>query len=205
MLKVVSFDIGGTLLDTHNKSQFNNDLKSALEKYGIKSHAAIECLRLKNFSIEEYCNYLGLNCVEEIYDLVKRNTEKHYLYDEVKEVLSNLKNDYKLVSISNAVSIKKHSLSDYQIGYFFDLELYSYQFGEVKPNIKMFKYAEKFFSVSGNECIHIGDTGNDVVGARRAGWNSILLSRDGNILLNDSHPDYVIKNLRELREILAVI
>lgn len=205
MLKVVSFDIGGTLLNTHNKSQFNSDLKSVLAKYGIKSYAAVECLRLKDFSIEEYCNYMGLNCVEEIRDVVKRNSAKHHLYDEVKEVLSDLKNDYKLVSISNAVSIKKHNLSDYQLDHFFDLELYSYQFGEMKPNIKMFKYAEKFFDVSGNACIHIGDTGNDIVGARRAGWNSILLCRDENTLLNGNRSDYVIKNLRELREILAVI
>lgn len=85
----------------------------------------------------------------------------------------------------------------------FDLELYSFQFGELKPNIKMYKYVEEKMDVLSKECIHIGDTENDIEGAKRIGWLSVLLCRNGKPHRNSRiQPDYVISDLREIYEIL---
>lgn len=204
MIKVVSFDIGGTLIKKQDKSYFTPELKRILEKYGKKSAWEFECLRVNDFSIEDYCKYIGVDCAEEIRNLIKRTERRTELYKEVREVLLELKKRYKLVTISNAVSIKSPKLSNCQIGEFFDLELYSYQFGELKPNIKMFKYVEQYCDVSGAECIHIGDTKNDIEGASRVGWKKVLLCReDGPAVLGEGEqPDYIIHNLLELFPIL---
>jgi len=203
VIKVVSFDIGGTLIKTKGKSQFRYEMMRLLERYGVQSSEAIECLRLKDLSIEEFCEQYKLKCIEQVKELVKRNTYEKELYDEVMEVLLELRKKYKIVAISNAYSIRTNSLSEYNIGHLFDLELYSFQFGELKPNIKMYKYVEEKMDVLSKECIHIGDTENDIEGAKRIGWLSVLLCRNGKPHRNSRiQPDYVISDLREIYEIL---
>lgn len=205
MIKLISFDIGGTLVKRQGTS-FTTELKDLLRKYGKDPIKAYESLRVNDFSIADYCNYIGVNCEEEIRNLIKRTAEKSELYEEVREVLIQLKERYKLVTISNAVSIKNPNLSDYQIGELFDLELYSFKCGSLKPDIRMFKYIEKYCDVLGTECVHVGDTKNDIVGARRAGWKKILLCReDHSIAIGAENLDYTINNLRDLFPILKDI
>lgn len=119
MIKVVSFDIGGTLIKTKGKSQFRYEMMRLLERYGVQSSEAIECLRLKDLSIEEFCEQYKLKCIEQVKELVKRNTYEKELYDEVMEVLLELRKKYKIVAISNAYSIRTNSLSEYNIGHLF--------------------------------------------------------------------------------------
>lgn len=205
MIKLISFDIGGTLVDIKEKSNFYIEMKSVLGARNINYDTAIKELKLNNYTIEKYCNYIGIDCPEKICEIISKSRIKHVLYDDVIDSLSILKKKYKLITISNAISIKNVFLKEYNISDYFTLELYSYDYHSLKPDSKMFEYAMKKLGVKSEECMHIGDNKNDVLGAQKAGWISVYLNRNGCSLPSWVLPDYSINSLNEVIQISSMI
>ncbi len=206
MIQIISFDIGGTLVDTSRKNHLKEVLSDYLRQKGLYSADAVNCLKLHDFSIPEYCQYVGIDDVAKVQNIIEQHNQKHILYSDVLQTIRYLKQRYKLVTISNAMSLKRNTLSIYEIEEYFDLELYSFQFGSLKPDTKMFLYVEQYFNVNAKYCLHVGDNRNDICGANRAGWISVLLNRKNTYKEEEfqgiNKPDYIISNMSELLEIV---
>lgn len=205
MIKLISFDIGGTLVVASKKSNFYKEFKNFLEGLNIDSDMAIRSLKLNDYSVESFCACFGIDCPNIINEIVLNAKIKHDLFDDVIETLEILKNKYKLITISNAVSIKNIMLEEYGISRYFDLELYSYNYNSLKPDVKMFEYAMKEFGIKPEECMHIGDNKNDVLGANNNGWISVFLNRNSRELPELLVPTYSIHTLKEILQIVDEI
>lgn len=83
-------------------------------------------------------------------------------------------------------------LEDIGIKNFFSFIITSYEHGVLKPDIKIFKNAELEYEkltkskFDGSFAIHVGDSvERDYLGAKRAGWNAILISSNTSNKTND--------------------
>ena len=94
--------------------------------------------------------------------------------------------------------LKKHNLANY-----FDIKIISGVIKTYKPNPLIFKEALKRAKCNPNEVIYIGDSEIDIKGAKEIGMITVIIKRDEkqNQELGIA-PDFIIKNLSELLEVL---
>ncbi|MFX1425876.1 MAG: HAD family hydrolase [Promethearchaeota archaeon] len=99
----------------------------------------------------------------------KRTLEKLSKYEDLKlAVLSNHPN-HRMI---------ENSLKEYDLFRYFDAVVTSAEFGKRKPDPEIFHYTlEKMGLTVNNECLVCGDEYADVVGADRAGMQTILCER----------------------------
>ena len=102
-------------------------------------------------------------------------------YPETTRILEGLRGrDFALGVISNATSLTKRVLDNLGLTRYFDFVVVSEEVGFRKPAAEIFQIAAKRAKASPNRSLHVGDKYSvDVVGARRAGMNAILVDRAG--------------------------
>ena len=108
--------------------------------------------------------------------------ETHYqarsLRPEAPVVLDVLHNrGFRLAIISNIISrrLVQRKLSEYGIAHYFDPVVTSSNFGWRKPNARIFTEAARLMQLPPAACTYVGDTvSRDVIGARRAGYGSVI-------------------------------
>lgn len=100
---------------------------------------------------------------------------------------------FKLGVVSNFDSRLDVLMRNMKLNHYFDFVLSSYQAGFEKPDKEIFKIAMKrseLKDLKPEQCLHIGDTPvTDYLGARAAGWYSILI--------HDRSPDQLRKKYGE--------
>jgi len=91
------------------------------------------------------------------------------------ELLETLRKDYKLHIITNGFKEVQHiKLQQCDLNKYFNQIIISEDIGCNKPDIKIFREAERLGNTSKEECLMIGDNFNtDIVGSKNAGWQSI--------------------------------
>jgi len=139
------------------------------------------------------------------------------LDDDALFVLQQLKGKFKLGIVSNLSIpecvpelLKKFNLNDY-----FDVVVISGAINRRKPSPEIFKKALETLGLKPNEAVFVGDTpGIDIKGARAVGLKNILIERPppprGSASLSyeipgaheKAQPDWVIKSLREILDIV---
>ena len=74
-----------------------------------------------------------------------------------------------------------------------------------KPDPMPLHYAADYFGLDCGACLMVGDSSNDVLAARAAGFGVICVPYGYNHGkdISDSNPDLVIENLAELTELFA--
>ncbi|XP_015609251.1 rhythmically expressed gene 2 protein [Cephus cinctus] len=108
-------------------------------------------------------------------------------YPGVIELLDYLKGRGIIMGvISNFDERLESVLASTKLRPYFSFVLTSYNLGIEKPHPSIFeealKYTKELYgtTVLPEEAVHIGDTlTNDYLGAKKAGWNAILIKRDG--------------------------
>lgn len=133
------------------------------------------------------------------------------------ECLSNLRNQgMRLGVISNTLSqtYVHTKLSEYGTSKYFEYILLSSVCGLRKPDTKIFDLCQETLALPKNELAYVGDTiSRDVIGVRNAGWQMMIriahpeakadtLEREQALEKNGYKPDYYIKNLSEIPEII---
>ena len=69
-------------------------------------------------------------------------------------------------------------LSTYNLGSFFEAEIYSCDVGVAKPRPQIFQKVQSLLGISSTEIIHVGDSlEGDVIGALCANWQAVYLNR----------------------------
>jgi HAD superfamily hydrolase (TIGR01549 family) len=123
------------------------------------------------------------------------------LYPDADPTLGNLARDgYLLGLVSNAPADTRKAIKTLGLGRYFDTVVISGVVGYSKPHPEIFRIALKEAGVGPTEAVHVGDLYEaDVVGARNAGIEGILIDRDG------SHTNYDCPQIRSLPEIYAYI
>jgi len=103
------------------------------------------------------------------------------LYPDAEPTLQRLKSrGYSLGLVSNAPADTRKTVETIGISKYLDTIAISGVVGYTKPNPEIFRVALKEVRASPAEAVHVGDVYEaDVIGARNAGIEGILIDRDG--------------------------
>jgi len=102
-----------------------------------------------------------------------------YVYPDVVPLLEDLKKrDFKLGIISNATDLLNKVLDNLALTKYFDFVVISAQVGSRKPSKDIFRIAGKKAKTPLSRMLYVGDRYTiDVLGAKRAGMQALLLDR----------------------------
>jgi putative hydrolase of the HAD superfamily len=133
--------------------------------------------------------------------------ENYQIYEEVKGVLSELKNrKLKLGLISNNYSTTYffRLLQKFDLNKYFNAKVVSSEIGIRKPHKDIFFQCLKMLNVTSENSMFVGDLlRKDIQGAKNAGMKSVWINRTNETITAERpKPDYEIHNLTELLEIL---
>ena len=129
-----------------------------------------------------------------------------FIYEETFAVLDQLKEQYKLVLITNgSPSLQQTKLEiTPEIAPYFEHIIISGGFGVGKPNRTIFDHALSLSGVQPAEALMVGDNlMTDILGASYVGIPSVWINRDNHEPHEEIKATYEIKNLEELFSILA--
>ena len=106
--------------------------------------------------------------------------ESWVAYSDTKPVLKALKKrDFKIGMVSNATELLRRVLDSLGLAEYFEFLIISDEVGVRKPSPKIFQLAIKAAGTSPNRAVYVGDKLTvDVLGAKRAGLNAVLIDRD---------------------------
>lgn len=178
----ISFDVGGTLIDYMPDNGILKELfdicrceyKYLEERY--KMH-----FTTRQISFYQFCSDVGLSTelVIEILDMYYSAKEKCHVFDDAIYILEYLKkSNIASITVSNSSYRNPFTLEAYGLDGYFEEQIHSYETGYAKPMPEIYKYAEKKINTKKDRLIHIGDSYvSDYLGAKKAGWGSILLLR----------------------------
>jgi len=123
------------------------------------------------------------------------------LYPDAMPALERLAGDgYALGLISNAPADTGRAVEALGLTRYLDTIVISGVVGYTKPHPEIFRIALREAGVEASEAVHIGDLYEaDVIGARNAGMEGILIDRDG----SDGRPDCPrVQSLSEIYEFI---
>jgi len=96
------------------------------------------------------------------------------LNDDMIALLPRLKQNYKLVLLSNTNFIhQKYGWQDYEFIKLFDKLILSHEVGSVKPEDKIYKAVEEFTNAPAEEHFYTDDIEEYVTAAKRMGWDAV--------------------------------
>lgn len=135
-------------------------------------------------------------------DYIRMSPARKHLFPHSHEVLTYLKEKYKLHIITNGFEEAQHiKLEASDLKKYFEEIIISEHTGFKKPDIRIFEYSAKLAKARPEECIMIGDGLEvDVLGALAAGWDAVFFNPHGT-----SHSEelkFEIASLDELKKIL---
>jgi len=125
----------------------------------------------------------------------------------VKEMLTELRQHYKLVVITNGPVFSQHpKLKATQMSEWVDHIIVGGEEPEEKPAASIFHKALNLVGASPEEAIHIGDSlPADIAGANNMGMLSVWVNATGTENPTDIEPHYEVRETIELNEILKTL
>jgi putative hydrolase of the HAD superfamily len=130
------------------------------------------------------------------------------LYPEVKNVLDELSQRYKLAALSDAQSAwALPEMQAVDIAGYFKPIIVSGDLGYRKPDIRIFKAALAGLKMRPEEVLFVGnDMYRDIYGASLAGMKSVYFSSNqGRKKASGAEPDYIIYQFAELRQAISFL
>lgn len=212
MIKIISFDMDGTLVDAKFTDwvwlhgipelyakkaniQFEEAKHIVVEEYLKVGEGAIEW-----YDIKYWFKFFGLNGNWK--NLLESYIDKIYLYEDVNEVIPDLNERFKLILTSNAgrefidVEMEATGLKRF-FAYIFSA---TSDFKLVKKTKEFYKIICDILDVKPDEILHVGDHYEfDYLVPRSIGINAYYLDRS-----EKGRGDFVITDLRMLKKILSL-
>ena len=210
MIKAIFFDFWGTLVENGVYSP-TKQLKNILEidapfsEYVVRMEKAMMTARFKGLreALEQVCKEFNIECSEEQLEEAIGMWNKSWMlakpYEEVQEVLAELKKKYTLVLVSNTDNISVDQVLDkYKLRDYFDKVFFSYQLGLIKTDKNFFQEVLNELKLAPEDCVMVGDSiQSDIIPAKRLEINAILVDRKSE---RDFQPK--IENLKELENVI---
>ncbi len=206
MLKVVSFDVVGTLTDSYYEDYVWKEAIPQLYagKRGINIEEAKACV-LKEYArigkndirwyLPEYWfKYLDLD--EDPKEVFMSHVDKVRFYPEVLSVLRNLSQKHNLVIVSGATRDVIEIMIEKFRPYFKHIYSPVSDCQNVKKTPEFFEMICRFLEIEPCVMAHVGDDWySDFISPRKIGINSFFLDRTG-----EKSGKFVIGNLKELED-----
>lgn len=160
---------------------FAKDLTVLYEKYGIERDSAQDV----QFMLD---SLIGRKC-----------------FEEVKEVLDNLRKKYRVV-IGSTTDTEPLLINMKVNGVTVDAVYTSEMIGKYKPSSEFYEYILQKENCKPGEAVFVGDSlTDDVLGPKQVGITTILIDRNGKYDgLTEIKPDYMIAQLKELAEFAII-
>lgn len=129
------------------------------------------------------------------------------LKEGVEETLEALNGEYRMGIISDTGvtpgSIIREHLEGHELLHYFTSTVFSDEVGYCKPDPKVFEKALNELEVRPEEAVHVGDLlRTDVAGAKGVGMKVVLVSETRDYPHGEYSPDFVIKRLPELLDVI---
>jgi phosphoglycolate phosphatase len=141
-------------------------------------------------------------------ELYRDNTSKRScLYPGIKEGLDYLKAEgYKMGCVTNkAAQFTEPLLKDLDVYNYFSIVISGDTLPQKKPDPAPLLHAARFFNVSPEQAMMIGDSISDVKAARAAGFLIVCMTYGYNhgVDIRDANPDAVMDSMAELPDLLG--
>ncbi|MFC3800285.1 HAD family hydrolase [Cohnella sp. GCM10012308] len=217
-IQAVLFDLDNTLLDrTRTFQHFTSSFVHAYFQHSNQIDSIVSRIieldedgyKDKNLLFTELLEELPWLTKPEINELLSyynvHYVENALLMDYASEIISHVRQKYKLGLITNGrTKIQYGKIDRLGIRNHFDVILVSEEAGVKKPDPRIFEMALEKLGLHPEQCLYIGDhPKNDVEGAGKSGMKTIWLEANQSwreeIVIR---PDYTIRHLKELAEIL---
>lgn len=183
-IKVIIFDLGGVIFDNGTRKT----KKFLKEKYLIKDNVlknifyGEEASLFRNGKINSSKFWKFVNFVfEKEKAEIDKDDLKSIWYNSfmpqkgIFKLLQNLHNNYELGIISGNIKERVKFLDGkYHFRKYFDWEIYSFDVGINKPNLKIYKEALQKINVKERNCLYIDDQETFLKPARILGMNTLL-------------------------------
>lgn len=212
MLKLLIFDLDGTLADT--SKDIADALNYALKPFVQKTYSVEETKAMVGSGISKLLESLlpvkEDRSVEAVTDRFIKYYSEHVvdytkLYPHVKETLSALDKYRKAVVSNKREVLSKKVLEDLGILKLFDVVWGSDSVREKKPSPVPISDLMEKFNVSKDETLLVGDSNYDTEAGKAAGVNIVAVTygfRKREVLKD---ADYIIDSFDELPEIISQI
>jgi len=210
MLKVISLDLDGTLVESTFADKvwleglpklYSKEKNTSLEEsknYIFKLYGMVGKNKKEWYDIDWWFEKFGLKGSWQ--NLLYRYRNNIKSYPEIVEVLENIKKKFDLIIISNAkkefidIQLKETNLKPYFKHVFSSLS----DFYMVKKTPIVYKKVLNLLKIQSNEIIHIGDNFEfDYISPKKIGINSFYLNRK-----RTEKGEHIIFSLTELNGIL---
>ncbi|WP_087037371.1 HAD family hydrolase [Thermococcus litoralis] len=229
MIRLISFDVWNTLLDIN--VMVENLVKALSELLGVPENDLMQKILETREEIKkirksqsgspekalEESQELLARALEVDVEIVKRAVAKATLtVDEsillpgVKETLKELHKKYIITTMGNVMFwpsaytrliLEKFGLADYITKQFYSDEIKAY-----KPMREAFLAPLKYFNVSPEEALHIGDTkAEDFEGALKVGMYACWINPEAERVERVHERGFVVKSVKDLLEVLPQI
>ena len=205
MIKVISFDIGGTLLNNSKSDKVNlrNLAKLINIDYDKTRKAYKEVFQKKNDTFDEltdeFVRMLKIEKTDKLIAFLKKkfSCQMEEISNENIEMIKSLKKEgYRIILFSNSCNLINNLDSKYDK--YFDEKFYSYEIGYTKNENESYRIVEEKLKVKANEILHIGDNlESDYLMPTKNGWNALYF---GNKVVEKD-----VKKIKKLSDILEYL
>ena len=201
MIKLISFDIGGTLILNEDNNEYDiKSLSSIINKpYEIVRKVYKNIFQKKIGSLKElvydFCKVLEIEVTDELINFIKKKYENNnvIINQDVYNVIEKLKEEgYQVILFSNSSCLQNKNIP-IELVKLLDGIFYSYDLGYTKSDEESYRYIEEKMNCLPNVILHIGDNLNsDYLKPIEYGWQALYygITKDENI-----------KSIREIEEI----
>ncbi len=190
MIKVVSFDIGGTLLkDVKDNNYSIKDLASLINKpYDEVKIVYKDVFQKSKGTLEElvnnFCLKLNIKVTKDIKEFIQnkyQDNKEIKMHTKDIELIKYLKeHNYKVILFSNSCVLQKSSIPDDVIN-ICDGIFYSYELGYTKSDNESYKIIENKLNCLPEEFLHIGDNlHSDYLMPIQNGWQALYYGETDN-------------------------
>jgi len=205
MLKVVSFDVVGTLVDFHYEDYVWKEAIPQL--YARKRGVSFE--EVRDYVLREYDNigkndirwflpeywFKHFNLGESPMEVFRSHIDKVRFYPEVPSVLRNLSRKYDLVITSGTTKNIIETMIEKFRHFFKHIFSPVSDCQEVKKTPQFYEMVCRILEIESCAMVHVGDEWySDFISPRSIGIKSFYLDRTG-----EKSGNFVVKDLRELQ------
>ena len=211
MIKVVSFDIGGTLFEDSHDNPNNYNLKELAKIVNMPYENVRDVYKnvfqksngTLNELVGKFCNDLGISNTENLINFFigkfsDNNINNTISNDKITLIRDLKEKGYKVILFSNSCCL----LNNDAIKEIYDLVdgvFYSYDIGYTKDDKESYQYVEKTLNVKPTEILHIGDTlKSDYLKPVENGWNALFYG------VSDDESVNCISSLMELYDFFDI-
>jgi 2-haloalkanoic acid dehalogenase type II len=212
MIKAIFFDFWGTLVENGVWSpikQVKNilEIKLPFPEYVVRMERAMMTSKFENLkqAFENICKEFQIEIknhkIETLVGMWNKNWMLAQPYEEVKEILVELRKKYKVILVSNTDCFSiKQVMEKFQLEELFDKIYLSCEVGLIKTDKNFFKHVLSDLGLTVDDAIMVGDSiQSDIMAAKKMGMKSVLIDRRNS---RDYHPK--IKSLHELGSVLEI-